>query len=203
MSEKKAEAKSDFEALLGEIGDLHKAMPADDTAKDDAKIEAAAEDGAEESDDAGDEGGEADGDKGGKEVAKSFKLKLEDGTEVDAMDGSELIKSLTERVENFEKGSATALRQVLDIVKSQAGEIAKLRGAGKGRKAVVTVAEKKPAGDDVNKSESDGVKPADFLAKSMQAFTAGKITGHDVRLAEIAVNQGKPVPAHIVRAVLA
>lgn len=196
MTEKTpAAGADDFSKLLGEIGDLHKALPAEgETATDDAKIDAAAEDG--------EDGDDKDDGKG--EVTKSFKLKLEDGTEVDALDGTELIKSLTLRVEKTETGFVSAMTQVLDIVKSQAAQIKKLSDSGKGRKAVVSVAEKPAAGaEDLNKSDKDGISPTEFLAKSMTAFTAGKISGHDVRRAETAINQGKPVPAEIIRAVMA
>lgn len=191
MSDAKAEGQSDFDKLVSEIGDLHKAMKDEGSSKDDAKIEAAAEEGEEEGEDEGDD------------VSKSFKLKLDDGTEVEAMDGTLLIKSLTERVEKNEAAFTGVLRQVLDIVKSQAAEITKLRSAPKGRKAVVTVAEKKPAEQDVSKSEPEGISGGEFLAKSMTAFAAGKISGHQVRLAETAINQGKQVPADIIRAVMA
>lgn len=191
--ETKTEGASDFDALVAEIGDLHKAMKDDgDTAKDDAKIEDAAEEDADE-----------DKDEDKENVSKSFKFTLPDGTEVDALDGTELIKSLTLRLEKNEATFGGAMRQMLDIVKSQGAEITKLRSAGKGRKAVVTVAEKKPVEADVAKSEADTMPAGEFMAKSMQAFTAGKISGHDVRLAETAINQGKPVPERIVRAVMA
>lgn len=213
-----------FDALLAEIGGLAgdtealaKAMPADigaegdededegaapapageDTAEDDEKIRAAA---AEDEDD------------GGKPFGKSFTLKLDDGTEVEAVDGADLVKSLIARVEANEGSVKGALEQTLGIVKAQGemlksliGEVAAFKASGKGRKAVLSIAEK-PAGavDPLVKSSPDGSLSGEaFMAKALAAQAAGKITGRDVATAESFINMGQTPPADIVRAVLA
>ncbi|HCE08558.1 MAG TPA: hypothetical protein DEQ40_08150 [Oxalobacteraceae bacterium] len=190
-------AKSDFEALLGEITDMTKAFPKDkdDTKKADVKIDAAAADGVDESD-------AADADKDKTDVTKSFKLKLDDGTEIDAIDGAELFKSLTARVEKHETESLSAVRGLTDLVKSLVGTVASLSNKGVGRKTVVAIAEKTPAAtQDVNKSDT-GVSAEDFMAKAMSMQAEGKLAGVDVRRAEAYLNAGKSVPAEIIHRVL-
>lgn len=185
-------AKSDFEALLGEITDLTKALPAEDTNKADAKVEAAAKDGEDVS----------DADKDGDDVAKSFKIKLEDGTELEAMDGAALFKSLSERVEKHEATSLTAVSGLLDVVKSLVGQVAALANKGTGRKAVLAVTEKPAAVADIAKSEPEGVSSDEFFAKALSLQAEGKISGNEVRRAEAYLNAGKPIPAEIITKVL-
>ena len=195
-------AKSPFEALLADLGTMAKAMPA---GGDDKKIDDAAN-GAGEGDDKGadDTGGESD-DKGGEEaVVKSFTLKLEDGTEVPAIDGAGLIKALTDRVERNEGDMVKALGDAValikgqgEIVKSLQDEVKKLAGEGRGRKAVVTIAERKPA-DDMRKSDADSVTADQFMAKALVAQAQGLITGADVARAESYLNRGLKPPAEIV-----
>jgi hypothetical protein len=204
MSDKKQGA---FDALIeeiktagGDIADMAKSMPAaEDTSEDDEKIEDAAEEG-----DEGDEKDEAP-------MGKSFKLTLEDGTTVDAVDGADLVKSLMARIEETEKSTAEALtgavslvKELGTLVKSQGVELAALKSAGKGRKAVVTVAEK-PASTAETLAKSDepaGLSGEEFMAKALTAQAEGKISGLDVSIAESHINGGKSPPANIVRAVL-
>lgn len=214
-----------FDALLAEIGGLAgetealaKAMPADvgaeddenededegmapapageDTAEDDEKIKAAA----------------AEGDDGGKPFGKSFTLKLDDGTEVEAVDGADLVKSLIARVEANEGSVKGALEQTLGIIKAQgemlkslAGEVAAFKASGKGRKAVLSIAEKPAAAvDPLLKSTADeGITGEAFMAKALAAQAAGQITGREVATAESFINMGQTPPVEIVRAVMA
>jgi hypothetical protein len=173
-----------------------------ETKEGDEKIEAAAEEAEEHEEPDGDEG---------KMIGKSFKLKLDDGTEVDAVDGAELFKSLTARVEKAEADAATreaaitgALRQVVDIAKSLADQVKTLSESGRGRKAVVSISEKPVPKTDIEKSEPAGVEPGEFLAKAldMQSKGLNGITGRDVQRAEAHLNMNLPVPADIVVKVL-
>jgi len=199
-----------FENLLDELETMTKALPSD-AGEDDAKIQAAAEDGGD-----GDGGEEIDGDDDddkdeGEEMGKSFSFTLEDGTVVEAQDGTELVKSLMARVENTEGTMVKALGVAVDLIKSQGDmiksltdRVEKLAGQGKGRKAVVSVTEKAPA--TMAKSESqdaEGLTPNEFMAKALAAQAAGKITGSDVSRAESYLNKGQAIPAEIVNRVLA
>jgi len=149
-------------------------------------------------------------------IAKSFRILMEDGSEAEAIDGTELVKSLQDRVVVAETALATNAEQMLkalnattELIKSQGeaiaalrGEIARLGNEGRGRKAIVTLADK-PALADMNKSDKPGLPAAEFMSKALAAQAAGRITGLEVSIAEGSLNKGTAVPAHIVNKVLA
>lgn len=212
---------SQFEKLLGEIADLQadqevmtKALPADD-GKDEEKIQAAAAEGGSDGD-ADDKGGKPDGDADdeGKPMAKSFKLTLEDGTEIEAQDGAEMVKSLQERIEKNEESMAKALGSAVELIKGQASlikslteKVTKLAGEGRGRKAVVSVVEKPSAGNGAGsntmaKSEPAGMSPDQFFAKALTAQKEGRLSGVDIAIAESHLNRGEAIPAHIIQRVV-
>ena len=203
-----------FEKLMAELSSLStdqetmaKALPADD-GKDEQKIRAAAEDGGLGDGDADNNGGMpgGDNDDGGKPMAKSFKFTLEDGTEVEAQDGSELVKSLGERLDATETTMAKALGQAVDLIKGQGemiksmqDQIKKLSGEGRGRKAVVSIVEKPGPGEGVMaKSESQGMSHEQFFAKALTAQKEGRLSGTDIAIAESCLNRGEAIPANIV-----
>lgn len=208
---------SQFEKLMGELSQLGtdqetmtKALPADD-GKDEAKIQAAAaESGLDGDGDEDDMGGEPDGDEDDKPaMAKSFKFTLEDGTEVEAQDGSELVKSLQDRVEKNEGQMMKALETAVglikgqgDLIKSMQDQIKKLSGEGRGRKAVVSVVEKPSPGEGVMaKSEPVGMSHDQFFAKAMVAQREGRISGTEIAMAEACLNRGEAIPQNIVQRV--
>lgn len=214
-----------FEALLAELNteveSMAKALPAADdmppgdedegdvdTAATDKKVMAAAGDG-----DADDEGGEPDGDaddEGKPMMGKSMTVEI-DGKQVEAVDGTELVKSLMGQVEQLggkltasEDKLAKALTDTLGVVKSQGAVIkslqdtvAKLATAGRGRKSAVVVHE---PGVDLTKSQTAGSQLSgnEIMAKALSAQTAGRLTGIDVARVEGHLNQGMAVPADIL-----
>lgn len=215
---------SQYEKLLEELETMAKAMPGDDAADDDKIAAAAAEanpdaDGDGKNDvtgddiDAGGEGAGADdgaGD-GDETMGKSFALKLEDGTELEAIDGTELVKSLMARVESNEGTVMKALGTAVDLlgkqgdmIKSLQDEVKKLAGEGRGRKTVVSVSEKPVAGATMAKSQgaADGLSANEFMAKALAAQASGRLTGLDVARAESALNKGLPVPRDVVNRVI-
>jgi len=220
---------SQFDQLMAELGQLGqdqeqmaKALPADD-GKDDANIQAAAaegglggEGGGEAAAGAG-EGGEAaetDKDKGGEgaAMAKSFQLTLEDGTVIEAQDGTEMVKALGDRLSSTETMMAKALGDTLALVKGQADmikslgeQVKKLSGEGRGRKAVLSVIEKPaPAAATMAKSQqAEGVTPEIFFAKALDAQKAGRVSGVDIAVAESCLNRGVAIPENIVQRVMA
>lgn len=208
---------SQFEKLMGELSQLGtdqetmtKALPADD-GKDEEKIQAAAaESGLDGDGDADDMGGEPDGDEDDKPaMAKSFKFTLEDGTEVEAQDGSELVKSLQARVEKTEGEMFKALETAVglikgqgDLIKSMQDQIKKLGGEGRGRKAVVSVVEKPgPSETVMAKSEPAGMSHEQFFAKALTAQREGRISGTEIAIAESCLNRGEAIPQNIVQRV--
>ena len=216
---------SQYEKLLEELETMAKAMPGDDAADDD-KIAAAAANANPDADGDGDndvtgehiepdgdegvgaEGGDGDGD---ETMGKSFALKLEDGTELEAIDGTELVKSLMARVESNEGTVMKALGTAVDLlgkqgnmIKSLQDEVKKLAGEGRGRKTVVSVSEKPVAGATMAKSQgaADGLSANEFMAKALAAQASGRLTGLDVARAESALNKGLPVPQDVVNRVI-
>lgn len=202
---------SDFAKLMAELNTLGadqeqmtKALPADD-GKDEEKIQAAAEDGGL---DVGGEGGEPEpeGEDKAPAMAKSFKFTLEDGTEVEAQDGAEMVKSLQARIEATEGEMVKALGTAVDLIKGQGdmikslqSQVAKLAGEGRGRKAVVSVVEKTNATEVMAKSVAQpGLSHDEFFAKALDAQRAGRINGLDIALAESCLNRGEAIPASIV-----
>ena len=204
---------------------MGKALSSDDAGADDKKIQAAASDGDGDNDDrdennidyedADDEEETGDGDESGDEdededdeddkgMTKSFRLTLDDGTEVDAEDGTALVKAVLNRVEKNEETLTKALEATIRLIKSQGetirsleSRIGKLSEQGRGRKAIVTMVEKKQAA--MTKSDSgEGVSAGEFMNKALRAQAEGRITGSDVARAESYLNHGKPVPADIV-----
>lgn len=212
---------SQFEKLMQEISGLQaeqetmtKALPADD-GKDEAKIQAAAGEGG--SDDGEDKGEkpvvDADDKDGGKPMAKSFKFTLEDGTEVEAQDGSEMVKALSDRVgalEGEKDGLAKALESAVGVIKGYAplikslqDQVTKLGGEGRGRKTVVSIVEKpEPGAQTLAKSEPAGLSHDQFFAKALAAQKEGRLSGVDIAMAESCLNRGEAIPPSIVARVV-
>lgn len=205
--------KTQFDALLGDldaVGEMHKALEKG-TEVDDEKIEAAKKGGAASEEDGEKkktEDVEADvksGKASGKKapLAKSLTVTLEDGTTVEAEDGTELVKSLTEslgalteRIDSSESVLAKALGQTVSLLKAQSTLISDLQkqvkaigNEGRGRKAVVSLVEK-PTGT-LAKGGDGGITPNDFMAKAESQWRAGKITGSEIAFIESAFNRGQ------------
>jgi|GEM_PF-1840471 len=210
-----------FDALLAELNDevagMAKAMPAGDdlddededsntvdTADTDKKVMAAG-DG-----DADDAGGDPDGDEDDKPMmGKSMTVEI-DGKQVEAIDGTELVKSLMGQVEQLggklgatEASLAKALSDTLAVVKGQGAVIkslqetvTKLAAAGRGRKSVVTVADPAPMAKSAGAAAP--LQGRELMAKALAAQQAGRLTGLDVARVESAINQGAPAPADVL-----
>lgn len=203
-----------FEKLLEDLEVMTKSLGEDDGAKDDENIQAAADEAGhddEEADEAG-EHAEPDGDEdenGEEPMGKSFAFTLENGEVIEAMDGTELVKSLMDRVNGQEAVMAKALGQTLDLVKAQGdmikslqGQVKKLAGEGRGRKAVLSVAEKVPAGQTMAKSEQPGMTLQEFFAKADAAFASGRITGHELTAIDVCRRSGAAIDQGIIAKVI-
>lgn len=148
-------------------------------------------------------GGEGNGGNGGETpLVKSFKFTLEDGTEVEAADGVELIKSMVSQQKATEADLAKAMTAMVGLIKNQ-GELIKslqtqvteLGGQGRGRRAVVNAGEVPQAN-----SETPPAAPADgqaLLAKCLDAQKAGRLSANDVAMADSYIGSGYDLPAHI------
>lgn len=201
-----------FEKLLEELDVMAKAMSDDEKkTQDDAAIQAAA---AESNADEAGAHAEPDGDENeeGKEpevMGKSFAFTLENGEVIEAMDGTELVKSLMARVETTEGVMAKALGQAVDLIskqgemlKSLRSDMNKLAGEGRGRKAVVSVAEKTTSAETMAKSETPGLTKQEFFAKANAAFDTGRITGKELTVIDVSLRSGSEIDQGLVAKVV-
>lgn len=168
-----------------------------------------------ESDDEANENDDEEGTKArARPMVKSFKLQLEDGSEMEAFDGTEMVKALTERIdadnEKFLKSFGSALELVTQLTKALTetrGDLASTRedvksqketietlqkslktlGAqGRGRVSTVSVLEK-PVG---KPAEKPAPTRQEIMSKAMSALSAKRITGSEATRLEAALNAG-------------
>jgi hypothetical protein len=155
-------------------------------------------------------------------LGKSMTVTTEDGEQMEAVDGTALVKSLIARVETMEAGNAAhgedltkslgmikdAMLTQTDVIKAQ-GEMIKslqanmatLMGAGHGRKSIVTVHEK-PDPTLTKSVQAEGLTRDEFMAKALDKQKEGKLTSREVAIAEASLNRGIQVPDHITRKVV-
>jgi hypothetical protein len=198
---------SDFEKLLAEIQgaaeettQLAKSMPDANPEDEDNDL------------DAGDDKPDAevdntDGDKADDKepIAKSMTTVI-DNEEVEVVDATELIKSLTDRMSSNEQvlakaltATTAALQESHKMIKSMSDRIDQLANQGRGRKTVIVAHEKNTPVDTLAKSQqAEQPTGGQILAKALDAQKLGKITGADVSRAETAINNGVAVPADIL-----
>lgn len=184
---------------------------ADDDKKDDKKIAEAAAGGGEAADELdGAAGSDDEGDKKGEEpMGKSFSAVI-DGEEVQVLDATELIKSLSVQVERISaertvenEALTKALTVTHSLLKSQGEEIVFLKSrleelgsTGRGRKTVVTIAEK--TASTLAKSQPAGIPAGELMAKCLAAQKSGRLSAFDVGRANIAIESGLAVPPDVV-----
>lgn len=190
-----------YDELLDELQTLAKAMPeADENLEEENHAEPDGDEGGGPGDDDGDEPmAKSDCD---KPMAKSMSVTLPDGTEAEAVDGMELIKSFQSQLDIMAEGSGKVMKSIsahlkeqAELIKSLRSEVTALRSEGRGRKTVVTMA---GAPEPMAKSMTT---PSDVLAKCLDAQKAGKLTGLDVSMAEGYLNRGMPIPDRILSAI--
>lgn len=204
------EETTDFGKLLADLEQFGKALPAAGDGKGDGKgDDKDPKDGAGAG---GGEGGDGEGDGAdGEEFAgKSFEVVLPDGSKVQALDGTELVKALhaelvttrgqlsdvsttlAKAMQAMAKGFApmrTALEEQGELIKSLRTEVATLRGSGTGRRAVLNVHEKQDTGGGGNNG-GDQVDGRAVLAKAIPMIGTKGITAHDCTLGEARLNNG-------------
>lgn len=203
---------SELQQMSAEQETLSKALPTVE-GKDDEKIRAAAAEagdgeGKDDKDGKDGKGGKDCGD--GEQMGKSLgTVTLESGEQVDAIDGTELVKSLLTRVETTEGQVQKALEGAVSLIKSQGAmikslseQVGKLADTGRGRKTVLTVTEKKSVGETTLVKSESGMTPVEFMAKSNAAFTAGKITGKDLTVIDVCLREGHTVDAGLISKVM-
>jgi hypothetical protein len=188
-----------FQALLGELETMTKALPAADVA-DDKKIQAAADGNGDADDDNKD-------DQQGDPMAKSLQVTLADGTVIEAEDGTELVKSLMDQVGKQEDMMVKAMGGVINLVKHQGEQlkaqgtlikslqdtVTRLSGQGAGRKSIVDVHQQVGELTKSLQAPSQGPTAQEFMVKSHAAFTAGKISGQELNVIDVSLRQGAAI----------
>ena len=126
------------------------------------------------------------------------------GETVEAVDGTELLKSLSDSVANTDARLEKSFGEAVSLMKSMHGEIAsrkkqvaKLSGEGRGRKAVVNVHEH---AEPMAKSQS-GLTPNDLMAKAQAAFAEGRLSGRELNEIDASLRMREaPNPSLIAKA---
>jgi len=211
-----------FEGLLNDLEELKKAQaPAAD--EGDEKIQAAAETSNGDADPAaeGDENNvdDEEEEEGKGEMTKSFTAVI-DGEEQTVIDGTELIKSLQMRADAADselasiKGAratenehlaksmglvADMLKEQGALVKSLQAQVAKLSNEGRGRKSVTApdaelIKSIQPAPEPLNAGT--------FMLKANAAYDAGRISGKDLTVCDVAVRMGSEVDPSIIKKIM-
>lgn len=187
---------------------LAKAAPAAAEGEDDKTVAAAAADSGVAAAGGNPEDEEDEGGEGGESFGKSMGA-AEDGSEM--IDATELVKSLMARQDSTDGVLAKALSSVAgalgkqnDLIKSLQAEVRTLAGQGRGRKTLVTIAEKPGVADVLAKSEAadDGkITPSELLAKSQAAHAAHKISGVELTTIDVCLRNNWPIDAGILQKV--
>ncbi len=232
-SNKSEKKPSSFDSLLDELNTLQKSFddkddmddedysnPDGDEAIKDAAGKGKGKKSKKEYEDDMDEDYEDDD----KMMGKSFTVKLEDGTELEAVEGTELMKSLMLKVndnrDSMEKAlglavtnlksfsekltrQTTVVKSQGDLIKSLQENIERIGDQGKGRKTVISVHEKRSP-EELRKSDEteQGLGRQEFMAKALSAQREGKVTGLELSQAESYLNRGMSIPESIVNKVL-
>jgi hypothetical protein len=206
-----------FGKLVGELEQLRKSTEG----SGDAAIAAAAAAGSDEGDgDADNKGGASDGDadnkdeKGEEGMEKSLTLFDKDGKEVEAVDGTAMVKALQTELSDIKTARAQendhlgkALTSVHDMLKSQAElikaqgstiaslneQMSKLAGSGRGQRSATVI----PVAGEMAKGGEAQLTDGELMAKCDSLISSGKISGTEVSMAETYINRGLPIPAHI------
>jgi hypothetical protein len=197
-----------FDALLAELEDLKDFKKSMSNSDGDAIIPTA-----------GTNTGDGDGD---AVLGKSLTVFNKDGEEIPALDGTEMVKALTARLEKQEEDfnrqgddlakSLTAITGIIkdqvevikeqgSLIKSLQQDITALRSIPAGRKSVLTINDK-PDPASMHKSQQEGMSGQEFMTKAMSAQKDGRLTATEVAIAESSLQKSLPVPADIVNKVL-
>jgi len=208
-----------YKKLLNELETMSKSLPAieDDKDKDKDKDvdDKSLPDGA-----AGDElivdnaGDDTDDD----DLTKSMTVvKLDDGSEAQAFDGEELIKSFNSKLNKqavsvgevftaqnkLIKTLADTVTSQAEMMKSMQVSIDEVGNSGKGRKTVVNLQEKPDLNKSLeNGSEQLGIKPHEFHGLLTKALKAKVITPHEATTAETLINSGRNPSEEVVAKVM-
>lgn len=204
---------SDFEQLLAELqgaadesATMAKSLP-NENPEDDETVEAAADEANADND--------SDKDNDDAPMAKSMTAVI-DGEEVEAIDATELLKSLDGRIGKTEDvlakaltSTVAALKDSQEMIKSLTARLDKLAGQGSGRKTVITVMDKPSvaaaSAETLAKSQSnqqEGVAVEEFFAKANSLFESKKLTGLELNTISVCLRERQQIDPKLVQKVV-
>jgi hypothetical protein len=207
-----------YEKLLDDLEALQKSYAAEDA--DDQRIQAAEAEGSEEKEELDENGKpqkkpvkkeemESEGD--ANPFAKSFVGKTEDGEDFEAIDGTELIKSLNNRIDVLQTNAdnekvdlSKSMDVLVGIIKRQGTLIKSLQesyvalaNSGGGRKSVTS-----PSAGLLQKSLYGQVSNEEFMLKANAAFECGRITGKDLTVCDVSLRNNFEIDSAIKTKIL-
>jgi len=198
-----------YAALLEELDELQKAMPTPDLPDEEEDED---EDDKKQHDepDADNDGGLIDDDEDNEPMTKSFRFELDSGESIEAIDATELIKSLHADIYRLRSNQAqdeSAVEQgiagLLKVVKSQGqllkslqAQVAKLGNSGNGRKSVLF------ADNEMLKAQAPELTSEQLMLKAQTAYDAGRITGKELSTLDVLMRYGETPDADLVRRIL-
>jgi hypothetical protein len=146
---------------------------------------------------------------GAGEFGKSFEFTDASGKKHEAVDATDLVKSLIERVESADETMAkalTAMNSVMskqgELIKSLSTQVQALSSQGRGRKTVLNVAEKPDVGVLAKSQADEGMNPDQFFAKANAAFDAEKISGKDLNVISVCLRSNHPIDPALIQRVI-
>lgn len=205
--------ESNFDELLKSLAQvaegadtLAKAAAAAPLGEDDKTVAAAAADAGVEVTEGNPE--DDDPDELGEAFGKSLGANA-DGAEM--IDATELVKSMLARQDATDGVLAKAMTSMVgamskqnELIKSLQAEVRTLAGQGRGRKTMVTIADKPGVADVLAKSEAaeEGkITTGELLAKSHAAHAAKKISGVELNTIDVCLRNNWPIDAGILQKV--
>lgn len=215
------EGDEKIRAAAGEEAAAKAEASADDKAAPPAKSAKDEEPDGDEDDGSDDPDNYDETEDDGKPFGKSFGVTLADGTEVEAYDATEILKSFDARIGSqvteldLLKAEIAALKardipsadaikaeveKVLvaqnDLIKSMQAQIAALGAEGRGRKSLLNVHEKPAAAGTEARPETPSSEA--LMTKALIAQKQGRITGQDVARLDAYLGRGLQAPPEIL-----
>lgn len=215
------EGDEKIRAAAGEEAAAKAEASADDKAAPPAKSAKDEEPDGDEDDGSDDPDNYDETEDDGKPFGKSFGVTLADGTEVEAYDATEILKSFDARIGSqvteldLLKAEIAALKardipsadaikaeveKVLvaqnDLIKSMQAQIAALGAEGRGRKSLLNVHEKPVAAGTEARPETPSSEA--LMTKALIAQKQGRITGQDVARLDAYLGRGLQAPPEIL-----
>lgn len=215
------EGDEKIRAAAGEEAAAKAEASADDKAAPPAKSAKDEEPDGDEDDGSDDPDNYDETEDDGKPFGKSFGVTLADGTEVEAYDATEILKSFDARIGSqvteldLLKAEVAALKardipsadaikaeveKVLvaqnDLIKSMQAQIAALGAEGRGRKSLLNVHEKPVAAGTEARPETPSSEA--LMTKALIAQKQGRITGQDVARLDAYLGRGLQAPPEIL-----